>query len=127
MKLRRRLAAHLRLGQRGERMAARLLQHLGLEILCRNVVGPHGELDIIARDGDVLCFVEVKARQQHSFARPIDAVTKEKQRHIIATARRYLRHLGRPQIVSRFDVVELIYEGHTVIDARYWPGAFEPD
>lgn len=127
MRFRRQLAAHIRFGRQGERCAARLLRRLGLQILQRNVRGPHGEIDLVARDGRVLCFVEVKARQESRYSRPIDAVTVEKQRHIIATARRYMRQLGHPPITSRYDVVELVFRGKQLVDARYWPSAFEPE
>ena len=113
-------AAHLRRGASGEDYATRLLKNLGLTILARNFRGPVGELDIIAREGAQLCFVEVKTRDVHSPYRPIDAISPEKLWRLVRTADRYLRQIGHPAIVHRFDVVELIMDGAKVIEARYW-------
>jgi putative endonuclease len=114
------LAAHLQRGRSGEDYAARLLQNLGMVILTRNYRGPLGELDIIARDGAELCFVEVKTRDIDSPYRPIDAITPEKLWRLIRTAERYLRQIGHPSVVHRYDVVELILDGTRVVEARYW-------
>lgn len=120
-----RKAAHLRLGQRGERLACRLLRERGMEIITRNYAGPHGEVDIVARDGLTLCMVEVKTRRRSSRSRPADAVTARKKKRLIHTARRYLRQLGRPPIPYRFDVVEIIVDGRMRLrEARHWPGEF---
>ena len=119
-----RRAAHLRLGRRGERLAARLLRELGLEVLVRNYRGPHGEIDIVAREGDVLCFVEVKTRRRAVHSRPADAVGRAKRRNLVRTAHRYLREIGRPDILYRHDIVEIVLEGRRVRDARYWRRAF---
>ena len=121
---RRRKAAHLRFGARGERLAQRLLVDLGLEVLTTNYAGPHGEIDIVARDGLILCFVEVKSRRRVVRSRPAEAVNAEKKEHIVRTAKRYLRQIGRPSIAYRFDLVELVFSGLTVHEAYYYPGAF---
>ncbi|MFT5126538.1 MAG: putative endonuclease [Rhodothermales bacterium] len=113
-------AAHLVRGSRGEDFAARLLRNLGLEILLRNYRGPTGEIDIIAREGAQLCFVEVKTRDISSPFRPIDAISPEKIWRIVRTAERYLRQLGHPSVVHRFDVVELMMKGNSLVEARYW-------
>ena len=73
-----RRSAHIRLGEKGERLARRLVINLGMEILARNYRGPHGEIDLIARDGVALCFIEVKTRRYSKRSRPADAVTLEK-------------------------------------------------
>ena len=118
--------AHLRLGKKGEYLACRLLKNLGIELIYRNYSGPRGEIDIIARDGSTLCFVEVKTRRRSLKSRPADAVTLEKKRRIIRTARRYLRQLGNPSIVYRFDIVEMVFTGRKLAEARYWPNEFSP-
>ena len=119
-----RRAAHLRLGRRGEKLAARLLRDLGLEVLVRNYRGPHGEIDIVARDKGVLCFVEVKTRHRAIHSRPADAVGRAKRRNLVRTAHRYLREIGRPDVLYRHDIVEIVLEGRRVRDARYWRRAF---
>jgi len=117
-------AAHLRLGERGERLAARLLRELGMEILTFNYAGPHGEIDIVGRDGLMLCFVEVKTRQPSSRSRPLDAVTAKKKWHIVRTAERYLRQIGHPDIAYRFDVIEVVIQGWRLREIRHLPAAY---
>ena len=117
-------SAHLRLGKRGEDLAYRLLINLGMEVLQRNYLGKTGEIDIVARDGSILCFIEVKTRRRSARSRPADAVTKEKQKRIIRTAKSYLRQIGNPGIIYRFDIVELVVNGHKPIEGRYWPNEF---
>src|SRR4051812_7990380 len=76
------------LGDRGERVAARHLSRQGLRVLVRGYRTPLGEVDLVARDGDVLVFVEVKARRQ---GQPAEAVTPEKQRRLTLAALRFLK------------------------------------
>jgi putative endonuclease len=121
------LAAHLKLGELGEMVAARLLRQLGIDVLACNYSGPHGEIDIVGRDGGVLCFVEVKTRRSPRRSRPIDAVTPDKKWRISRTADRYLRQLGFPEAPHRFDVIEVIGDERALVDVRYWPHAFSAD
>jgi len=104
------LPDHLRAGLWGERIAERALRHKGYRILGRRVrFGPREELDLVARDGNDLVFVEVKTRASEDYGRPIDAVSPDKQRLLVRAAWGYLRRLGkrRPEYI-RFDVVEVI-------------------
>ena len=116
--------AHIRLGRKGERLACRLVKNLGMEVIHQNYLGPHGEIDIIARDMSILCFIEVKARRRSSKSRPADAVTPEKKRRIIRTAKRYLNQLGNPPVIYRFDIIELVFGGHIPKEVRYWSNEF---
>lgn len=116
--------AHLRLGRYGERIARNLLQELGLDILVLNYSGKRGEIDLVAREGDILCFVEVKTRHYTLRSRPGDAVRREKKRRLIRTAHRYLRDIGHPDISYRYDIIEVVFAGARVKDLRYWRGAF---
>jgi len=120
-----RRAAHLRLGERGERLAARLLRELGLDVLARNYRTGRGEVDIVARDGTTLCFVEVKTRHHWVHSRPADAVGIAKRQRIVRAARQYLRELGFPPLLYRFDIVEVVLVGPRVTDIRYWRNAFQ--
>jgi putative endonuclease len=100
---------HLRLGVRGEKLAARFLRREGFKILDRNFRGRRGgEIDLVCRDHDTLVFVEVKTRTRQDFGRPSDAVKREKQRRISLGALAWLRLLGNPDVVFRFDIVEVI-------------------
>ena len=102
-------AEHLRLGTRGERLAARFLRRNGYKILYRNFRGRSGgEIDLVCRDGDTLVFVEVKTRTGEDFGRPFDAVSREKQKRISRGGLAWLRLLDNPEILFRFDVVEVI-------------------
>src|SRR6266446_6198986 len=76
-------AGHLRLGARGEELAARYLRRHGFKILYRNFRGRQGgEIDLVCRDRDTLVFVEVKTRTSEDFGRPLEAVNRPKQRRI---------------------------------------------
>lgn len=99
--------AHLVKGERGERAAARHLQRRGYKILTRRFRGAHGEIDLVARDHEVLAFVEVKTRDSEQFGAAASAVDQEKRIHLISCASEYLRGLGNPRIPVRFDVVEV--------------------
>lgn len=112
------------LGARGERAAERMLTALGLEILARNVVGPDGELDLVARDGNQLVFVEVKTRRNTTNVRPAAAMTTAKRLSVLRTARQYLRELGTRELLHRFDVVEVIFAGRRLLEIRLWPDEF---
>ena len=97
--------ARLSFGEEGEALACEELQRRGYAILARRYRTSHGELDIVARDGDYLVFVEVKARDGCSFGEPEAAVTLQKQQRIVWMATDYLARLGTPDIACRFDVV----------------------
>ncbi|MEO7167427.1 MAG: YraN family protein [Chthoniobacterales bacterium] len=102
-------AGHLRLGTRGEKLAARHLRRHGFKILYRNFRGRQGgEIDLVCRDRDVLVFVEVKTRTSEDFGRPLEAVNRQKQRRISFGAFAWLRLLGNPDVLFRFDVVEVV-------------------
>lgn len=100
---------HLRLGVRGEKLAARYLRRQGFKILYRNFRGRRGgEIDLVCRDRDTLVFVEVKTRTREDFGRPLEAVNRQKQRRISLGAFAWLRLLGNPDVLFRFDVVEVV-------------------
>jgi putative endonuclease len=102
-------AGHLRLGVRGEKLAARYLRRHGFKVLYRNFRGRQGgEIDLVCRDRDTLVFVEVKTRTNEDFGRPIEAVNRQKQRRISLGGLAWLRLLGDPDILFRFDVVEVV-------------------
>ena len=101
--------AHLRLGTQGENLACRFLRKNGYKVLYRNFKGrAGGEIDVICRDRDTLVFVEVKTRTREDFGRPFDAVNQQKQNSIARGALAWLRLLDNPDILFRFDVVEVI-------------------
>src|SRR2546429_3021320 len=102
-------SGHLRRGARGEKLACRFLKRSGYKILLRNFKGRSGgEIDIVCRDNDTLVFVEVKTRTREDFGRPFSAVDRQKQKRISRGGLAWLRMLDNPDILFRFDVVEVI-------------------
>ncbi|SHJ18133.1 putative endonuclease [Rubritalea squalenifaciens DSM 18772] len=105
-----RIAPH-EIGRMGEKMARLQLMKEGRRILYKNFRGPKGgEVDIVARDGEVLTFVEVKTRRRREGSRPLDAVTPAKQELIERGARAWLYMLKETDFLWRFDVVEVTLE-----------------
>jgi len=102
-----------KIGNIGERAAARHLRRNGYRIIKKNYTAADAEIDIIASKGDILAFIEVKARNIKNLgsfeARPASAVTPEKQRKIIRTASCYLSRYHNNERV-RFDVIEVYLE-----------------
>ncbi len=103
------------IGQRWERLAARRLRAAGYAIRERNFRGRAGEIDLVAEEGGVLCFVEVKGRGGSGFGAPAEAVTVDKQRRIARAAEEYLRRRRLPASTRcRFDVVAILEAGRRV-------------
>ena len=94
------------LGQFGEEQAARYLRRRFYTILERNYRCRFGEIDLIARRGRYLVFVEVKQRHDARFAEAREFVTAQKQQRVIAAAQQWLS-LHETQLQPRFDVIEV--------------------
>jgi putative endonuclease len=92
------------LARAGEDAAVALLRKRGYEIVGRNVRMPGGEIDVVARDGDVVVFVEVKARESRRFGSALGAVDARKRRTLRRLASEWLQ-LFAPRANARFDVV----------------------
>ena len=95
------------LGQRGERLAKQFLVSQGYVIEEANVRFPVGEIDLIARDGQVLCFVEVRSAASEEWGGPLGSVGPRKQRRLIRAAQWYAQRLQRLPPEMRFDVVAI--------------------
>lgn len=103
-------AKHLRTGRKGEKMAVAQLRRLGFDILCRNFTLQNvGEVDIIARDGGILCFIEVKTRthREDSKFRPADAVDSKKRDRLRKAAHAYLKKHQLQHLQWRYDIMEV--------------------
>lgn len=112
-------------GRLAEEAAARLLESKGFKILGRNVRYREGEIDIVAKDGETLVFVEVKARRCGDFGEGAEAVTSRKRGRIIRAALRFLAKMGE-EVPCRFDVVEVkLDNGGRPLGFRHIRGAFE--
>lgn len=113
-----RTASHLEVGRRGEELAAAYLLQVNYRIVAanfslpvgRNRVGAQieGEIDLVAYEGDTLCFIEVKSRTSDWFAPPEANVDRRKQRQIARAARAYRRMFGLVGAPYRYDVVTVI-------------------
>lgn len=99
-------------------MAVATLERAGYAILATGYRTPAGEIDIVARDDACLVFVEVKTRRTKERGMPAEAVTRQKQRRIIAMARDFLARHPTGASSCRFDVVAILLpgEGPPVID-----------
>lgn len=102
-----RKSSHIRTGRQGENLAADFLVSHGYTILERNYRNRIGELDIVARDGDTIVFVEVKTRKTHRYGTGFDAVDLRKQKRLAAIALHYLQSHKLLDAPSRFDVVAI--------------------
>ncbi|MEP4076534.1 MAG: YraN family protein [Haloferula sp.] len=97
------------IGQWGEKIAQAWLRSQRVKVLYRNFRAPQGgEVDIVAREDDLLLFTEVKTRTSTDFGRPLDAVNRAKQKLIRRGANEWLRLLGTRDIPWRYDVIEVI-------------------
>ena len=100
-----------RLGAEGERAAKAFLVAEGFRILHENYSTPLGEIDLIAQEGDVVVFVEVKARKSLEFGPPQSSITLTKQRQIVKAAALFLQRKGLAEAACRFDVVAVTFRG----------------
>ncbi len=113
------------LGKLGEDLACRELLRRGYAILARRFRTRMGELDIVARDGDVLVFVEVKARASRRFGSPAEAVTAAKRRKLVLMATDYVAVRRLERAPCRFDVVAVEVGERPVVTV--YPSAFTAD
>jgi len=115
---------HLRLGTRGEDAACALLQASGYRVLTRNYHCRSGEIDIVALDGQVLVFVEVKSRTASRYGSPRDAVTPAKRRKMARTASHYMLAHMEQECAYRADIIEVGVLHGAVAAVRHLQGAF---
>jgi putative endonuclease len=117
---------NIRRGSLGENEACRFLRKKGYKVLYRNFKRKGGgEIDIVCRDGDTLVFVEVKTRATDDLRRPVDDIRASQKRRISKGALTWLRMLDNPDIVFRFDVVEIIDDNETKPRLELIQNAFE--
>jgi putative endonuclease len=112
------------LGDRGENVAARFLRNKGYKIILRNFECPVGEIDIIAREGKTIVFVEVKTRETQEPS-PEQQVNRDKQHQLTKAGRFYLSRYGTPQPPARFDVVAIVWPENCEPEIKHLANAFE--
>lgn len=111
-------------GRAGENSAANYIKSRKMKIIKRNYVTPFGEIDIIANDGDYIVFIEVKTRSGNRYGAPSEAVDKIKRKHIVDSAKYYLKVTDNTEAFTRFDVAEVFsdngsYAVNYIEDAFY--------
>lgn len=111
------------IGKQGEKLAARYLnEKRGMEIIEKNWFTNHGEIDIIAKDGDCTVFVEVKTRTSSLYGSGTEAITRKKQAALLRAAEVYAVSKGILDTPMRFDVIEIAIEGEKTL-LRYFKNA----
>jgi putative endonuclease len=122
------------LGQKGEDLARDFLFRRGFRLVCSNFSVPvgrnrkgvvvSGEIDLIAYEDDVLCFIEVKTRRSDDFSAPVAAVDLRKQRQIIRTAKKYRQIFHLENVEFRYDAVGIVLNGKKAPKIEYFRGFF---
>lgn len=118
--------AHLATGRRGERAAFFYLRRLGFVVTARQwkTMKARGDLDLVAWEDDVLCFVEVKTRTTRAVAPAEAAVDAEKKRMLRKMAHYYVRQLPDRDVPVRFDILSIYFEAGKKADFELFRGAF---
>ena len=96
------------MGDQGERMAAEHLERAGWTVLARNFRVGHREVDLVARRGEVVAFVEVKTRAGLGYGHPLEAITARKRREIQFVAQMWVDRHGRPGDLYRYDAIAVL-------------------
>lgn len=112
-------------GDDGERLAARYLKREGYRIVARQWRGRTGEIDLIARQGKTVVFVEVKTRRPDPGSRPEEAVNFHKQRQLTRAGYEWMKRYGRDGWSYRFDVVAIVMPDDGDPEIKHIIGAFD--
>ena len=112
------------LGSKGEDVAAKFLKRNGYRIIARNYKTPLGEIDIIAKDGNTIVFIEVKTRTSYAFGYPFESVTTKKKQKLKNLALLYLKKHGH-QSAARFDVISISSDNDMKMDIEHIKDAFD--
>ncbi len=108
------LPKHLLEGRRGERIACRFLLKEGFDVLARRYHSRSGELDIVAFEGDVLTFIEVKTRSSGEFGEPWEFVDWQKQQILRRAAEDFIAEQDMGHYAYRFDIVSVLRDTVTL-------------
>ena len=119
------LLDRISLGKSGEDRACRELERRGYAILARRYRTRFDEIDIVAQDGPVIVFVEVKARTSLRYGDPAEAVTLHKQTKVSAMALDYLSRRKLQNVPSRFDVVAVEFAPGGTLKVEVFQNAFD--
>ena len=117
------MAKHLEIGQLGESLALQLLERKGYEILETNWRFSRAEIDIVAMDGDILVFVEVKTRSYDYFGKPDAFITDHKRKLLLDAAAMYMQEIQHDWEI-RFDVISVLLEENREPFLQHFEDAF---
>lgn len=115
------------LGKKGEDLAVIKLKEIGYEILERNFFINHNEIDIVAKDGDELVFIEVKTRSVQTPGEPEDSLTEKKKIQFRKAAEGYLFVKNIENQVCRFDVIAIILDGEKEVYYKHYKDTISYD
>jgi putative endonuclease len=119
--------AHLVTGRRGELAAFFYLRRQGYIVVARGWRSGRlrGDLDLIAWEGDTICFIEVKTRTTRDVATAEAAVDEDKRRTLRRLARSYMRQLSNKETAARFDILSIYFEKEKAAEFELFRGAFD--
>lgn len=118
------MSQHLKLGKRGEEIAAEFLLQNNYEIIQQNFKAQNYELDIIAKKDNILIFVEVKTRNNNYFGEPEESVNHKKEKHITKASELFMNNYD-DFIDIRFDIIAIILQDGNV-KIKHIEDAFSP-
>jgi putative endonuclease len=113
-------------GLRGEEQARQFLESCGWQILAHRFRMGRLEIDLVARKGFLVSFIEVKTRHGRSFGSPIEAITWTKKREIVRVARAWMDRYGQPADIYRFDVIGVTLLKRGTCRLQHVEDAFRP-
>ena len=109
-------------GVAAEGQAMRYLASRGWTVVAHRFRAGRAEIDLVARRGHLVAFIEVKARRGDGFGNPLEAVTGAKRREIVKAARAWVDRCGRPSDVYRFDCIALLDNKLQHLEDAFRPG-----
>lgn len=112
------------MGQNGEDLACEFLRNKGWDILARNYYAGHSEIDIIAKDGNVIVFLEVKMRSTSRFGQPIEFVNEQKIVHVYRAAEHWVHKHKMQDSPLRFDIIGILTSKKNPPEIAHYPDAF---
>ena len=119
------MSKRIQIGNQGETMAVNFLKEKGYQIVETKWRHRRAEIDIIAKDGSILVFVEVRTRSYDFFGKPESSITTRKERLIADAAFAYMEAIGYEWEI-RFDVIGILWETHDRITIEHFEDAFLP-
>jgi putative endonuclease len=116
--------AHLKTGRLGERIACRYLMRRGFDILARRFSTSAGEIDLVAFEGELLVFLEVKTRASTEYGDPFEFVDWQKQQKFRRAAEEFIARYDLGQYAYRFDIVSVVAPGKKCETVALYRNAF---